>query len=450
MEMTRHFIDVGSRRVHYRRCGSGPAFLMVHQSPRSSAEFEVLMRAWGHHFTCIAPDSPGFGQSDPLPGEPGIDDFADATVALLDALGLDQVAGYGFHSGGIILVTALRRRPERFTALAIGGYAVWTPDERAVFGEHYLPPFAPSAYGEHLTWLWGRILEQSWFFPWFDVRPETRLGVAHDDPARVHATIIDMLASGDAYRAGYGAVLNAPRDIPPPDAQTPPVLITAYDGDPLQAHLDRLGAMPANWQTRAVATPAEHQAESAAFLAGNPAPAPATLNEATDEGFVRISTGGFDGLIHWRGRGDRLRVHAPGRAAGEGGLAIDLPGHGLSDDWPGPRPREWAPWAAVIEATRQALGARDVTFDPLPTGDPDRLFPDLAPDRFGAYLTIAWQIVRAAHFYDPWYEANAAHTRDFSADAIAPEQLAREHRDLLNARAARAYLIARRSHEGES
>lgn len=42
MRIFRHFIRVGNRRVHYRRAGSGPSLLMVHQSPRSSAEYEPL------------------------------------------------------------------------------------------------------------------------------------------------------------------------------------------------------------------------------------------------------------------------------------------------------------------------------------------------------------------------------------------------------------------------
>lgn len=302
MEITRHFVDVGSRRVHYRRAGKGPPLLMAHQSPRSSAEYEPLMREWSKHFTCIAPDTPGFGQSDPLAiEEPTIDDFADAMLAFLDAIGVRRTGAYGFHSGGIILVTALRKQSQRFSALAIGGYAIWTPEEMAVFGQSYLPPFRPSAYGEHLTWLWNRILEQTWFFPWFDVRPSMRLRMAHDDPARVDAVIREMLDSGDAYRAGYGAVLRAERDIPPVGTSVPPLLITAYDGDPLQAHIDRLGEMPSGWEARKVSTPAAHQASSLEFLMQHPAPAVERIAEARDEGFRRVTVDGFDGLIHWRG-----------------------------------------------------------------------------------------------------------------------------------------------------
>ncbi len=453
MEITRHFVDVGPRRVHYRRCGQGPALLMVHQSPRSSAEYAQLMRVWGAHFTCIAPDSPGFGQSEPLPDSSAtIDDFADALVDLLDALGLDRVGAYGFHSGGIILVTALKRHPERFTSLAIGGYAVWTTDEMALFGEKYLPPFLPSAYGEHLAWLWNRVLEQSWFFPWFAVEPRFALSVAHDDPVRVDAVVRELLDAGNAYRTGYGAVLRARRDIPPADAVTPPVLITAYDGDPLQAHLDRLGAMPVGWAAHAVTTPAEHHTASLAFLRQHLAAPAGALAGSAREGFVRISTDRYDGLVHWRGvHGETvMTVHGPGRSLElVEGFAIDLPGHGLSDPWPDEAPTDWAPWRDVIAAAGRHFDITHIIHEPLPAGDPDRLFPDLMPDRFGAYLTRAWQIVRAAHCFAPWYEGNASHARDFDPAALDPARLAVEHRALLQASAAHAFMKARQTATGD-
>ena len=122
MIITRHYLTINGRLVHYRRYGSGPPLIMVHQSPRSSAEYEALMLTWGAHFTCIAPDTPGFGQSQPLvKADPDINDYADAIVEFIRALGLEKVAAYGFHSGGIILVTALKRHPEVFTGLAVGG-----------------------------------------------------------------------------------------------------------------------------------------------------------------------------------------------------------------------------------------------------------------------------------------------------------------------------------------
>lgn len=455
MKISRHFVDIGSRRVHYRRCGSGPALLMAHQSPRSSAEYAPLMRAWGEYFTCIAPDTPGFGQSDPLPEDANdIDDFADAIVALIDRLGIGPVAAYGFHSGGIILVTALKRHPDRFRALAVGGYAIWTADEMALFGDHYLPSFTPSAYGEHLTWLWNRMLEQSWFFPWFDVRPEARLPVAHADVPRVDAAVMEMLDSGSAYRAGYGAVLRAPRDIPPSETITPPVLITAYDGDPLQAHIDRLGVMPAGWEARKLATPADHHAASLAFLTANAGGVQPDIVETQDQGFLNLATTEFEGLIHWRGtRGGALHLPTPGSAAMltdcAGGVVIDVPGHGLSDSWSGDVPAGFAPWQAVIDKAAEMLGASHIVYPALPAGDAAQLFPDLSPDRFGGHLTRGWAIVRARHVFDPWYDASLRAARAFVSDDLDPEALAREHHALMRAVAARPYLVALRSRKGE-
>ena len=77
-EISRHFVTVqgnwGPRQVHYRRAGTGPTLLLLHQSPQSSREFEPLMQVWGENFTVIAADAPGYGLSDPLgvaQAEPG-------------------------------------------------------------------------------------------------------------------------------------------------------------------------------------------------------------------------------------------------------------------------------------------------------------------------------------------------------------------------------------------
>ena len=458
----RFFFDVdgpaGKRRVHARRFGNGPPLIMVHQSPRSSVEYEPLMRMWGAHFSCIAPDTPGFGQSDPLPGEPEIEHFATALLGTMDALRLDRPATYGFHSGAIVVMAALKQAPEQFGRVALGGYAVWTEAEMALFAESYLPPFLPSPYGEHLTWLWNRMLEQSWFFPWFDARPEARLSVAHADIARVQQAVMEMLDAGDGYRAGYGAVLRAERSIPEGSPVIPPVLITAYDGDPLQAHLSRLGALPAGWEAYPVTDVDAHRAVSLDWLlrdASGNAPPPTT---ATDEGFVRIAAGGFDGRIHWLGGGETLRLHAPGGEARRGeGIAIDLPGHGLSDAMPDGA--TLAHWRAVVAACERhfgtrvtvAEGATAVLTGNAPLLDPgmaDRLLPDLTPDRFGGHLTRAWGVARATRLFDPWYEADAAHARVFDPADLAPEAIARDARALLRARSGRTLLNALSSRGG--
>ncbi|MGB3472598.1 MAG: alpha/beta fold hydrolase [Erythrobacter sp.] len=444
--ITRHVLTVPAsgkqpaRRVHYRRCGSGPMLLMVHQSPRSSAEYTDLMQQWGAHFTCVAPDSSGFGQSDPLAlaggAPPEIDAFADGLCDFLDALGVDRCPAYGFHSGGIILVTALKRNPERFTRLAVGGYAIWSEAEMRIFGERYLPPFHPSDYGEHLTWLWNRMLEQSWVFPWFDTREEARLSVAHADVPRVAQAVSEMLDAGNDYQAGYGAVLRAPRDIPASDADVPPCLISAYDGDPLQEHIDRLGEMPAGWAARKVATREEHQAVSLAFLQEDLASGDTPdLAEDDNEGWLALD----HGLIHWKGtKGGTLVLHAPAAEMAEpeaGELAIDVPGHGQSDPLASPRAGgelsetgshlrgSAQAFETAITAAAEALDASEIIHPKAPRGDPEHLYPDMTPDRFGQYLQRAWAAARAEAFFAPWYEASAANAIPLDPARLAPATL---------------------------
>ena len=420
--ITRHMLTIpaSGRRVHYRRCGAGPVLLMVHQSPRSSAEYEALMQQWAVHFTCIAPDTPGFGQSDPLPAtggkDPEIADFADAIGEFLDALGVGPCPAYGFHSGGIILVAALKRQPHRFRCLAVGGYAIWSAEEMRIFGERYLPDFHPSDYGEHLTWLWNRILEQSWIFPWFDTREEARLSVAHADVNRVSQAVSEMLDAGSHYRAGYGAVLRASRDIPAAEESVPPCLITAYDGDPLQSHIDRLGDMPAGWNARKVSTAADHQTQSLDFLLKHAGDGPfANLAEDQSEGWLALD----HGLIHWKGEpGGKLVLHGPAGELvepGQGEIAIDVPGHGQSDDF--------ADIRAAIEAAAKALKASDIVWPDAPQGDPERLYPDMTPDRFGQYLQRAWAVARAEAFFAPWYETRATNAIPLNSSALDPAAL---------------------------
>ena len=65
-KITRHFVTVGSRQVHYRRAGSGPPVVLLHPSPNSSASMAPFMRALAPNFTAIALDTPSYGLSDPL------------------------------------------------------------------------------------------------------------------------------------------------------------------------------------------------------------------------------------------------------------------------------------------------------------------------------------------------------------------------------------------------
>ena len=448
MRITRHYLTVAGRRVHYRMCGNGPPVLMIHQSPRSSDEYRQVMAQWGERLTCIAPDSPGFGQSDPLPiDHPTTEDFADAILAFAEAVGFDGIAAYGFHSGGIFLMNALKRHPERFVAIAVGGYPCFRPEELDDVGEAYLRPFHPQPYGEHLLWAWNRMLEQSWYFPWYKPEQARRMSAPHADPVVLHPQVMDLLASGDAYRHGYRAALSAGYDVPPTGADVPPALLSSYSSDPMTAHIARFPPLPAGWSTAEQPDPAAHFSGNADWLAQHPAPAFAPAQD-NDRGFLPVRTEAFDGLIHWRGQGDVLHVHGPGRSLDllpEGVLAIDLPGHGLSDPWPGEPPLDWADWQAVIDGAARQLAARATSSEPLLPGEPELLFPDLAPDRFGNHLVNGWAMLRAGHAFSPRYHITRDTMMPMAEGAMDVDTLVREHLALMRSSAARALHQARLS-----
>ena len=426
------------------------------------------MLKWGLSFTCIAPDSPGYGQSEPLPiNSPDINDFGDGLIEFLDVLGVKEVGMYGFHSGGAIAMNAHVRNPGRFTALACGGYPIWTGAEMALYASGYLPSFKPTGYGEHLTWVWSRILEQSWFFPWFKTEESTRMRNAHDDVARVNAQVLELLDAGDNYQHGYRAVLSAPSDIPAADSKHNPVLIATYQGDPLLIHIDRLPALPAGWITGSAESSLALEDLFGDFLEKFPGPSYESFNADTDRGFVSVETSHFNGVIQWSGdlAATKLILHNVGESSelvkAEQALVIDLPGHGLSSEISDAA--TLADWAEVIKSAMANRGAQNVkciegdqlsallalalaksmgadcvcaTNAHIPAdGDNwQSSQPNLTPDRFGSHLNRAWQVVRSTQFFWPWFEAKNSNAIAFDESQIDPEYLAIAHRALLRAR----------------
>ena len=139
--ITRHFASItkgrwGPRQVHYRRIGSGPVVLCLHQSPLSSRDMLATMERWKTHFTCIAPDTPGFGLSDPLGvNRAEASDFAEAVVEFMDALGIERAAVYGFHTGAMITGALAAAYPDRIVCAAANGYVIMTETDRQDFIE---------------------------------------------------------------------------------------------------------------------------------------------------------------------------------------------------------------------------------------------------------------------------------------------------------------------------
>jgi pimeloyl-ACP methyl ester carboxylesterase len=127
-------LDVGGVNVFYREAGEegAPKLLLLHGFPASSHQYRNLIPALESQFHIIAPDYPGFGNSD-LP-DPAVypytfDKTAEVMEALLTKLNFTHFGLYVQDYGGPVGFRILARHPEwlewNTNAYEIGFTGAW-------------------------------------------------------------------------------------------------------------------------------------------------------------------------------------------------------------------------------------------------------------------------------------------------------------------------------------
>src|SRR6202046_5696968 len=121
---TYHRIQVGGVGVFYREAGpkDAPVIVLLHGFPSSSRMYETLIPLLATRYHLIAPDYPGFGQSDaPPPSQYAytFDHLAETTNALLEQLKIDRYHLYLQDYGGPIGFRIMIAHPERVRTLVI-------------------------------------------------------------------------------------------------------------------------------------------------------------------------------------------------------------------------------------------------------------------------------------------------------------------------------------------
>jgi pimeloyl-ACP methyl ester carboxylesterase len=459
--ITRHFASIttgrwGARQVHYRRAGSGPVVILFHQSPLSSVDMIATMRRWADHFTCIAPDSPGFGLSDAMGVKHAeMRDFADAALEFMDALGIDRAAVYGFHTGAMISGAIAAAYPARIVCAAGNGYVMMAEGEKLDIVENYLPAFVPAWDGSHLTWLWARMREQTIFFPWYAKSLAARLRGNVPPAATLHAGLLDFMRSGDHYRVGYRAAFLMRSDLALRDMRVP-MLVTAYDTDVLATHLPRIRHASDSVTVQAGGTVEQTLDLCRDYIKRHKPPKgpkispPAALRGRLHQDYVTLESGQLRLRRNDEGQGrtalilhdalgstDTVVTIAAGFIGRRPVVALELPGHGESDDLLKAGKPSIVAYAKIIDAALEELDLSDVDVIGLGAGaviglelallnrarvhalamvgvahiDPDRLpellekiAPPIEPDWFGGHLLQAWYVVRDHALFWPWYE----------------------------------------------
>jgi pimeloyl-ACP methyl ester carboxylesterase len=479
LKIESHYLAVEGRRVRYRRCGEGPPLVMMHGSPGDSAVLAEEMEAAGAQFTCIALDTPGFGGSDPLPGEIlTVKDLARATAAAMAALGLPPARVFGTHTGAAIGAELGAGWPDQVSGLVLEGLPIFTEDEIKVLFDGYFAPMVPSPLGGQLIETWIRFRDQFTWFPWRS-RDVRRLNpVDRPTPAEIDQWVSMFYRScktyGPAYKAacyfGHGAYVAA-------EALRVPTIFMASAEDMLFPHLDRLPPLRSNQRIERLAydPTAKFQAITrfAASLPGSDAPLsrPAARLAGSDpaKGFVDAAHGQVfvraygDAaqpaviLLHGApGTGLKLETQARQLAAQAHVLVPDLPGVGESAAPVGD--------GSILDSAVDAIGAiadslglerfvlaatgcgcataagfaargdprlAAVLLEDPPEPDAetaDAIAPEIELSPEGAHWLKAWLMLRDDQIYRPWFDGRIAAQRktqgNFDADWLHDQTVA--------------------------
>ncbi|ANL31891.1 alpha/beta hydrolase family protein (plasmid) [Rhizobium phaseoli] len=117
-----HCVDIDGHEIFYREAGdpTKPTLLLLHGFPSSSHMFRDLIPQLADRFHLIAPDIPGFGQSE-APARANFsytfDNLARVIQRFTEVMGIERFALYAFDIGAPIGFRVAMMYPERITAI---------------------------------------------------------------------------------------------------------------------------------------------------------------------------------------------------------------------------------------------------------------------------------------------------------------------------------------------
>ena len=115
-------LSIHGHRVAFRAAGTGPVVLLVHGMAGSSATWAHVLPALAEHFTVVAPDLLGHGESGkPRRGEYSLGAHANVVRDLLHVLGHERATVVGQSLGGGVAMQLAYQYPERCERLVLVG-----------------------------------------------------------------------------------------------------------------------------------------------------------------------------------------------------------------------------------------------------------------------------------------------------------------------------------------
>lgn len=121
IRISEHTVKVGEHNVHYWSVGEGngrPVVLLHGGFGDAWANWNAVIGGLGLSFYVIAPDLPGYGQSDPL-ARPSAEALTRWLAAFMDAIGQPQAALIGHSYGALVARLLAAASPDRVPAAVL-------------------------------------------------------------------------------------------------------------------------------------------------------------------------------------------------------------------------------------------------------------------------------------------------------------------------------------------
>jgi 3-oxoadipate enol-lactonase len=121
-------VDVDGLTINYDVQGEGEPLLLIPYLSADHACYAFQLPAYTEHFSCIALDLPGTGESDKPAGSYSTDGYADQVAAFLGAIGVERAHVAGVSLGAAIGMHLAARHPERVRSLSL--HSAWDTSDR--------------------------------------------------------------------------------------------------------------------------------------------------------------------------------------------------------------------------------------------------------------------------------------------------------------------------------
>jgi pimeloyl-ACP methyl ester carboxylesterase len=112
-------VDVDGLTINYDVQGEGEPLLLIPYTSADHACYAFQLPAYTEHFSCIAIDLPGSGESDKPAGPYSTDGYADQVAAFLGAIGIEQAHVAGVSLGATVGLHLAARYPGRVRSLSL-------------------------------------------------------------------------------------------------------------------------------------------------------------------------------------------------------------------------------------------------------------------------------------------------------------------------------------------